>query len=53
MFGLLCSHLDVPEHTVMTVSCTFIHSLEVAINNKTCSYAKLLRSTSDREHIFK
>ena len=32
--SLLGSHLDIPEHILMTVHCRFVHSL-VAINTKT------------------
>ena len=34
MFGSLGSQLDFPEHTLMVVSYTFIHNLEVAIENR-------------------
>ena len=37
-FGLLGSHLDLPQHIIMTVPCRLIPSLEAAINKKTYSY---------------
>lgn len=37
IFSFLGSHLDIPEHILMTVHCRFIHSL-VAINTKMRSW---------------
>ena len=39
-FGLLGSHLDLPEHIIMAIPCRFIYSVEVVINGK-----KFLKST--------
>ena len=47
-FGWLGNHLDFPEHN----DCfRLIHSVEVAINNKKCSYAKFCQGTCTSELI--
>ena len=38
MRSLLGSHLGFSEHILMTALCGFIHSFEVAIDKKTCSW---------------
>lgn len=53
MFGLLGSHLDLPEYIKMTVPCRLMQNLEVALPMRKCPYTKCLQSTCDKELIFK
>ena len=45
MFSLLGSHIDLPEHIIITFPHRLIRNLEVSINNKTVYYANFSLST--------
>ena len=40
--GLLISHIVLPDDMIVSVPCSLIHSLEVAINRKKCHDTNIL-----------